>query len=63
MTLPAQWIFTFIFMVSSCRYLERLWGSVELIKFILLTGVISNVIACAVNWLEYLVLGMPEVFL
>lgn len=35
------------------RYLERLWGAVETAKFIVVTIVVSNIIAVVVNWLEY----------
>ncbi|QRV97519.1 integral membrane family protein [Ceratobasidium sp. AG-Ba] len=47
----------------SLRYLERLWGSIETAKFIFVTVVVSNVIAVGLSWIEYIVLGNPELFL
>ncbi|KAH7107056.1 DUF1751-domain-containing protein [Auriculariales sp. MPI-PUGE-AT-0066] len=62
-TNPFSWLFGFISLVLSFRYLERLWGALEVAKFVLITGVLSNVIACVVNYLETLVLGNAELFL
>ncbi|ELU39843.1 eukaryotic integral membrane protein [Rhizoctonia solani AG-1 IA] len=47
----------------SLRYLERLWGSIETAKFIFVTVVASNVIAVGLSWIEYVVIGKPELFL
>ncbi|KAI0801088.1 eukaryotic integral membrane protein [Fomes fomentarius] len=46
-------IFTLLVIPASLRYLERLWGAVETAKFIVVTIVVSNIIAVVVNWLEY----------
>ncbi|KAF6766649.1 eukaryotic integral membrane protein-domain-containing protein [Ephemerocybe angulata] len=54
---------TLIFVPPSLKYLERVWGSVETIKFIVVTVVLSNVIAFGLNWIEYFVLGNAELFL
>lgn len=56
-------IFTVIFVPASLRYLERIWGGVELLKFIVVCIGLSNVIAFGFNWLEFMVLGQPELFL
>ncbi|EAU92793.2 hypothetical protein CC1G_01838 [Coprinopsis cinerea okayama7 len=56
-------IFSIIFIPPSLRYLERLWGSIETLKFIVVTIVFSNLITFAVNWIEYLLFGKPELFL
>ena len=45
-----------VFVPASLRYLERLWGSLELIKFIVVTIVASNIIGVGFNWIEYFVL-------
>lgn len=52
-----------IFTVPSLRYFERLWGTVESIKFILITTVISNGISLVVNYIESFIFGNPELFL
>ena len=47
----------------SLRYFERLWGPIETLKFIVVVTVLSNVIAFAVNWLEFVVFRNAEMFL
>ncbi|KAG7099595.1 hypothetical protein E1B28_001425 [Marasmius oreades] len=47
-------IFSLITIPPSLRYLERLWGSLEILKFIIVTVVASNVIVFGFSWLEYL---------
>ncbi|WWC62306.1 uncharacterized protein I303_104902 [Kwoniella dejecticola CBS 10117] len=44
----------------ACRYLERVWGIRELIKFSIITIVGSNVIAFGFSWLMWFVLGQEE---
>ncbi|WWC70533.1 uncharacterized protein I206_104484 [Kwoniella pini CBS 10737] len=44
----------------ACRYLERVWGIRELIKFSVITIVGSNVIAFGFSWLMWFVLGQEE---
>lgn len=39
--------------------MERLWGAMETLKFIVVSVGVSNIIAFALNWLEYLVLRNP----
>jgi len=41
----------------ACRYLERLWGAQELLKFSAVVIVGSNIIAFGFAWLVYLVTG------
>lgn len=58
-----QLFFTLLFVPVSLRYLERLWGSIETLKFILVTITISNIISFVVNWLEFAVFRNAEIFL
>ncbi|KAI9301537.1 eukaryotic integral membrane protein-domain-containing protein [Cunninghamella echinulata] len=37
-------LFSFVVLLLCGKYLERIWGSRELLKFILITGIISNLI-------------------
>jgi len=50
---------TLLVIPASLRYLERLWGAVETLKFIVVTVAVSNVIAFGVNWLEYVIFQKP----
>jgi len=51
-------------MVPAClRYLERLWGGVETIKFIVVVPTFANIIAFCVNWIEFAVLRNANLFL
>ncbi|KAH9997708.1 eukaryotic integral membrane protein [Russula compacta] len=59
----SQLIFTLIFVPSCLRYLERLWGAVETIKFVVVTVTFSNIIAFGVNWIEFAVLKNADFFL
>lgn len=45
----------------ACRYLERLWGIRELVRFTCVVIVASNVIAFGFAWLLYIVLGSDAV--
>lgn len=47
----------------AARYLERVWGPVELLKFVGVTVVASNAIAVAVNVIEATALGQSALFL
>lgn len=40
-------------LVLSGRYLERVWGQVELLKFVIVVVVASNIGCVAVNLAEY----------
>ncbi|KAI0095096.1 eukaryotic integral membrane protein [Irpex rosettiformis] len=51
--------FTLITIPASLRYLERLWGAVETLKFVVVTIAVSNIIAFGLNWIEYFVLRSP----
>ncbi|KAF9654216.1 DUF1751-domain-containing protein [Thelephora ganbajun] len=50
---------TILFIPPSLRYFERLWGTIETIKFIAVTIVISNIIAFGLSWIEYFVFQSP----
>jgi len=58
-----EFVATLIFVTPSLKYLERLWGSIELVKFVVVSLVISNVITFVVNWAEYIITGNAELFL
>ncbi|KAF8665485.1 hypothetical protein AX16_000501 [Volvariella volvacea WC 439] len=58
-----QLVATLIFIPASLKYFERLWGSVETLKFIIVAIGISNVIALAFNWIEYFATGNDTLFL
>lgn len=47
----------------AARYLERVWGAAELVKFVVAVVVASNVIAVAVNIIEATVLRDKALFL
>ncbi|KAI0785034.1 DUF1751-domain-containing protein [Abortiporus biennis] len=51
--------FTLLVIPASLRYLERLWGAVETLKFIVVSITVSNIIAFGLNWIEYVVLQNP----
>jgi low affinity Fe/Cu permease len=44
----------------ACRYLERIWGFKETIRFCFLTIIGGNIIAFGFTWLLYLVLGIED---
>ncbi|OBZ79453.1 hypothetical protein A0H81_01206 [Grifola frondosa] len=52
-------IVTLLVIPASLRYLERLWGAVETLKFIAVSITVSNIIAFGLNWLEFMVLSNP----
>jgi hypothetical protein len=59
----SQFIASLIFVPAALKYLERLWGSVEVAKFIAVVVVTSNILAFALNWLEFIVLRNADLFL
>ncbi|KAF7311074.1 Eukaryotic integral membrane protein [Mycena chlorophos] len=50
-------------MPLALRYLERLWGAIEMLKFIVVSVGFSNIIAFGFNWIEFMVLRDAELFL
>ncbi|KAH8119830.1 DUF1751-domain-containing protein [Phellopilus nigrolimitatus] len=56
-------VLSLIFVPVSLRYLERLWGSIETLKFILVTTAIPNLMSFVVNWVEFLVFRNADLFL
>ncbi|KAH9982840.1 eukaryotic integral membrane protein, partial [Lactifluus volemus] len=56
-------IFTLATVPPCLRYLERLWGAVETIKFIVVTVTFANIIAFGLNWLEFALLRNADLFL
>ena len=59
----SQLILSLVFVPVSLRYLERLWGAIETLKFILVVTAIPNVISFAANWLEFLIFRNADLFL
>jgi len=58
-----EFIATILVIPPSLRYLERLWGSIETLKFILVSIVVPNIIALVFNWLEFIVTRNADLFL
>ena len=58
-----QLIASLIFVPASLKYLERIWGSIETIKFILVAVGASNIIAFAFNWIEFVATRNADLFL
>ncbi|KAJ7446472.1 eukaryotic integral membrane protein-domain-containing protein [Mycena galericulata] len=52
-----------IFVPPSLRYLERVWGSVETLKFIAVSVGFSNIIAFGFNWIEFMATRDTDLFL
>jgi hypothetical protein len=57
-----QLVVSAITLPLACRYLERIWSARELVRFVIVTIVGSNVIAFGFSWLTYLVLGQMDAF-
>jgi membrane associated rhomboid family serine protease len=58
-----EFIASLIFVPASLKYLERLWGSIETAKFIVVTIVFSNIITMGVNWIEFIATRNADLFL
>jgi len=56
-------VISLLFLPLSFRYVERLWGALETTKFILITVVVSNVIAVFLNVMEHFIIGLDGLFL
>ncbi|KAJ7751298.1 eukaryotic integral membrane protein-domain-containing protein [Mycena maculata] len=56
-------IASLIFVPPSLRYLERVWGSIETLKFIIVSVGFSNIIAFGFNWIEFMVTKDAGLFL
>ncbi|KAG6841747.1 hypothetical protein C0991_007076 [Blastosporella zonata] len=52
-----------IFVPPSLKYLERLWGSIETVKFIVASIAVSNIIGFAFNWIEFVATTNADLFL
>lgn len=52
-------IISLICIPPSLRYFERLWGTVETVKFIVVTITASNVIAGGMHWIEFILFRSP----
>ncbi|KAG7561833.1 hypothetical protein FFLO_02734 [Filobasidium floriforme] len=60
---PIEFIISLISIPLLTRYLERVWGPKELLRFSAVVIVASNIIGFGLCWLEFFVLGGREVFL
>lgn len=58
-----QLAMTLIFVPAALKYLERLWGGIETIKFIVVSIVASNIIAFGFNWIEFIATRNADLFL
>ncbi|KAG5735665.1 Transmembrane protein 115 [Termitomyces sp. T112] len=58
-----EFIGTMIFVPASLKYLERLWGSMETLKFIVVSVAFSNIIAFGLNWIEFVATRNADLFL
>ena len=61
--ITSQFIATLTFVPASLKYLERLWGSIETLKFIFVSIVASNIIAFGFNWIEFIATRNADLFL
>ncbi|TXT13448.1 hypothetical protein VHUM_00815 [Vanrija humicola] len=59
---PIEFLVSLVTIPFACRYLERLWGMRELLRFSFLVIIISNVIAFGFSWIMYFVLGADAAF-
>jgi hypothetical protein len=50
-----QFIVTLLVVTPSLTYLEKLWGSLETLKFVVISVGFSNLIAFVFTWLEFIV--------
>jgi len=58
-----EFIITLLVVPPSLQYLERLWGTIETLKLLAATLVVSNIIAFAFNWIEYIATRNADLFL
>ncbi|OJA19558.1 RVIUP03 protein [Rhizopogon vesiculosus] len=56
-------IVTLLVVPASLSYFERLWGTVETVKFIVVCVTGPNIIAFAFNWIEFVATRDTELFL
>lgn len=54
---PSQFLISLFTLPLAGRYLERVWGQLEFLKFVGVVVLASNIIAVVVNVLESFVLG------
>lgn len=58
-----QFLVSLLTLPLAGRYLERVWGAQELVKFVIFTVVVSNAIAIVVSVVESIALGNKQLFL
>jgi hypothetical protein len=55
-----QLVISAVSLPLASRYLERVWGWKELIRFCFIVIIGSNVIAFGFSWLSYIILGTED---
>jgi hypothetical protein len=60
MDVGRQLLFSAVTLPLACRYLERIWGFRELIRFCLVVIAGSNIVAFGFSWLTYIILRQDE---
>lgn len=63
MLITVKFAVTLLVVPPSLQYLERLWGTIETLKLLAATIVVSNIIAFAFNWIEYIATKNADLFL
>lgn len=58
-----QLLVTIAVIPASLRYFERLWGTVETLKFIVVCVTVPNLIAFVFNWIEFVATRNADLFL
>ncbi|KII94093.1 hypothetical protein PLICRDRAFT_100922 [Plicaturopsis crispa FD-325 SS-3] len=58
-----EFIVSLLVVPPSLRYLERIWGSIETLKFIVVCIGVSNIITFGFNWIEFVATRNADLFL
>ncbi|KAJ7597523.1 eukaryotic integral membrane protein-domain-containing protein [Mycena floridula] len=62
-TTIVELVVSLITVPAALKYLERLWGSIEILKFIVVSVGFSNIIAFGFNWIEFIVTRDADFYL
>jgi hypothetical protein len=57
----SQFLISLISVPLLSRYLERVWGTAELLKFSAIVVVASNIIGFGLTWIMWFVLGQDDI--
>jgi len=58
-----EFVASLIFVPAALKYLERLWGGIEVAKFIAVVVIPSNFLTILLNWLEFIATRNADLFL